>query len=715
MSLAPMLDHALAYADYGWPVFPLYEIVKGQCACRDAGCKDAGKHPRIKGWPEKASTKEATIRGWWKRSPNLGIGIRTGDGVAVLDVDPDKGGDESLAALGPMPKTVESKTGGGGRHFFFSTNGFDVKNSTGKLGDGLDTRGDRGFVVAPPSPHVSGDRYGWVNKPSKTPLAAFPDDLWHRLSQNGSRERFDTTAALEGVQEGQRDDTLWSLASKLRQSGVPIAEAEKLVVEAAAKCDPPFDESAALDKVQRAYATYPPGHQGSDRNDLANAQRLVARHGGDMRYCHPWRKWLCHDDVRWREDDTGEVERRAKDTVRSIYQEAAEEADPDRQARLAKWAVSSASAARIRSMITLADSEPGIFVLPDELDTDPWLLNVLNGTIDMRTGELREHRPADLITKLAPVEYHPNAKAPTWLNFLDHIMAGRQELVDFLQRAVGYSLTGDTREQILLMLIGAGANGKSTFIEALLAMLGDYGAVAAPGMLLTSRGDRHPTEVAALQGRRLVSSMEVGEGRRFREELVKQLTGGDTLTARRMHEDFWSFQPTHKLWLTANYKPQIRGTDLAIWRRIMLIPFDVTIPPKERDKSLPTKLQAELPGILAWAVQGCLTWQENGLEPPKDVRAATQQYRRESDPLAEFITQRCTTDDSAAKIRAGPFYAAYRGWAEAQGFNDSEILNSKRFGTEMTRRFEPGRDKQSRLYIGVSLRALEQGIPGILP
>lgn len=287
-------------------------------------------------------------------------------------------------------------------------------------------------------------------------------------------------------------------------------------------------------------------------------------------------------------------------------------------------------------MVTLAESEPGIPVLPGELDRDPWLLNVKNGTVDLRTGELRPHKRDDLITKIVPVEYDSEASCPTWLAFLNRIMDGNERLIAFLQRAAGYSLTASTQEQCFFLLYGTGANGKSVFLTTLLAVMGDYGIQAAPDLLLAKSGESHPTEVADLFGARLVVATETEAGRRLAENLVKQHTSGDRLKARFMRQDFFEFEATFKIWLATNNKPIVKGTDYAIWRRIKLIPFTVTIPPEERDKSLPAKLRQELHGILAWAVQICLEWQKYGLNEPQEVTAATCAYRDEQDILGSW-------------------------------------------------------------------------------
>lgn len=442
--------------------------------------------------------------------------------------------------------------------------------------------------------------------------------------------------------------------------------------------------------------------------DLGNAGRLVAQHGKDLRYCHPWGKWLVWDGRHWRIDDTAEVERRAKETVRSIYAEAAREPDDKRREALAKHAVRSESASRISAMIDLARSEPGIPILPHEIDADPYLLGCLNGTLDLRTGTLRPHRREDFITKLVPVEYNPNAKCPLWHAFLWRIMDGNENLIRWLQKAVGYCLTADVSEHVLFILHGVGANGKSVFLRTLLNLLGPYGKPTDPDLLLARYGEAHPTGIADLMGARLAVTIETDEGRRMNETLVKWLTGGDKLKARFMRQDFFEFEPTFKLWIATNHKPMIRGTDDGIWRRLRLIPFAVTIPEHERDPKLIEKLKAELPGILRWAVEGCILWQQEGLGMPDEVRAATQAYRQEMDVLAQFLAECCVLEPNA-KVFAKHLYPAYVKWCEENG---ERPLTQTAFGTRMAERgFEKVRWGPGWVYRGVGL--LVNGVNGV--
>ena len=475
-----------------------------------------------------------------------------------------------------------------------------------------------------------------------------------------------------------------------------------------------YDEAYSMAGIENGKVAHLPPRSGSATNltDLGNAERLVEQHGADLRYCYAWEKWLVWNGQVWRVDDTGEVERRAKATVRSIYLEAGNAEDADARKALAGHAKGSEARGRIEAMISLARSEPGIAISPEELDADPWALTTPNGTLDLRSGELRDHGREDHITKSSPVEYDPDAAAPTWAAFLERILPG-EDLRAFVQRAVGYSATGDTSEQCMMINHGTGANGKSTFQEAIAGALGDYAMRAPTEMLLAKHSSGIPNDIARLKGARFVSASETEEGRRLAESLVKDLTGQDTITARFMRAEWFDFRPTHKLWLSTNHKPEIRGTDTAIWRRIRLVPWAITIPPKEQDKKLPAKLREELPGILAWIVRGCLEWQREGLRPPTEVRRATGKYRAEMDVLAAFIDEECVVSDNAT-ASAKALYSAYKGWCEENG---EKAESQRKFGGRLKERgFESGRQttgarKGAVEWYGIGLAGGPEGSP----
>lgn len=402
-------------------------------------------------------------------------------------------------------------------------------------------------------------------------------------------------------------------------------------------------------------------------------------------------------------DASGEVERRAKDTIRLIYREAAESADDGRRKDLAKHALRSEGEGRIKAMIELARSEPGIPIQPEEMDRDPWALNVLNGSINLKTGELRPHTREDNITKLAPVEYRPDAPCAFWLSHLARIFAGNEQMLSFLQLALGYSLTALTDERAIFISHGGGANGKTTTHEVVAEILGDYAARTPTESILVKREGSIPNDVARLRGTRFVFCSEAEEGKRLGESLIKDLTGGDTLSARFMRAEWFEFEPTFKIWLATNHRPIIRGTDDAIWDRIRLIPFTVSIPPDERipRSRLMEKLTPELPGILAWLVQGARDWVRFGLGTPQEVQEATNRYRAESDVVGGFLSECCTVSKKAQAPARG-LYAAYVKWAEDNG---ERAISQTRFGTRLNERgFQRERDGMGRyVWLGIGL------------
>lgn len=371
--------------------------------------------------------------------------------------------------------------------------------------------------------------------------------------------------------------------------------------------------------------------------------------------------------------------RKAKETVTNLYVRGSATADEKQREKIIKWALQSEAEARLKAMVALAESEQNIPVRLNELDTNPWLLNVLNGTLDLRTGELRPHDPADMLSKSANAAYYPTAKCPRFLAFLDRIFEQKAELATFVQRAVGYSLTADMTEQVLFLLYGVGANGKTTFLEIIRLLLGDYAENTPFASFLARENETVRNDLARLVGARFVSSAEVRQAQRLDEVVIKQVTGGDTITARFLYREYFEFLPCFKLWLAVNHKPVIRGTEEAIWRRIRLIPFEIIIPEAERDRKLLLKLQAELPGILAWAVQGCLDWQNYGLNPPEAVTEATACYRSEMDLLGAFL-ESAIVHVPGGKIDAKRLYESYCQWCEREG---EKPLNTVWFSRNM--------------------------------
>jgi len=413
-------------------------------------------------------------------------------------------------------------------------------------------------------------------------------------------------------------------------------------------------------------------------DDDGNARRLVRDWGRVIRYPHGLGWHLCRGS-HWDADATEHVVELARVTARRILLEAGVAVQQGGtladEAALSKHAQRSKSERAIAAMLRLARADQhALAIRPEQLDADPWALNVANGTLDLRTGALRNHSREDLFTHLVPIAYDKEATAPRWERFLLEV-CGDVDLALYLQRAVGYTLTGLTTEQVLFLLYGTGANGKTTALEIIRKLLGGSGrrslAIAASFETLLHQerrggGESASPDLARMAGRRLVVAVEADAGRRLNEERIKALTGTDTISARRLYQDSFEFVPVLKLWLGCNHRPIIRGADKAIWRRVKLIPFTVTFGPGTLDPNLPATLDGELPGILRWAVEGALAWQREGLGEAKAVTAATEGYREDSDVLGEFLSDRCALSEHAW-VSSSDLHATYRKWSEDRG------------------------------------------------
>lgn len=424
--------------------------------------------------------------------------------------------------------------------------------------------------------------------------------------------------------------------------------------------------------------------------DEGNAMRLADRFGASLRYAGELGGWLFWDGARWAHDgnDVEPINLMAQCIV-EIDQEAQQVGEGERRREMVQWVRASQKWERTRSQVTRASKLRELQAKVDQFDGNPWLLNCLNGVVDLRTGDLHAPSPEHYSSLIAPHAFDVEAQCPRFDQFLNEVFAGDRDIIDFIWRGIGYSLTGSTREQVLFFCYGYGANGKSTFLETVMHVLGTYAGTSAPGLLLESKQERHPTEVADLRGRRFVACVEVGEGRRFAEETVKRLTGSDALKARFMRRDFFEFKPSHKLWLAANHKPIVRGTDEAIWRRLPMVPFVVTFRDEgdrrdgpRKDKALLEKLFKEAPGILAKAVRYAKQWHEDGLQPPAVVIEATREYREEQDLLGSFLDQECLLS-SEAWDTSGNLYTAYRNWCEDSG---EHVVSQRQFGLALTER-----------------------------
>jgi putative DNA primase/helicase len=443
-----------------------------------------------------------------------------------------------------------------------------------------------------------------------------------------------------------------SVASRSRKSRKPSAKAPAIKLDVAKQQEPQRTKS-----LPQKFA----------KTDLGNARRLVALHGADLRYCKPWKSWLIWDGKRWTVDRTGEIDRRAKSTVDGMKLEAKGMDEEDaRKEKLFRHCTRSQNAARLAGMCRVAESESQVVITPEELDKDPFLFNCKNGTLDLKNGTLRQFRRSDMLTKLSPVEFSESATCPKFEEFLKQITNGDVDLMSYLQRIFGYCMTGSVKEKALFIFVGDGNNGKTTLLEAFRHVLGDYAGQIPIESLLKSNDSKIPNDVAQLNQKRFVTSSEPSSGRAFNSALMKYITGMGTLQARELYKEFFEFAPTFKLFIDANLKPRVPGDDMAVWNRIYVVPFGVTIRKEEMDKDLMAKLKDEAPGIFNWALQGCLDWQKNGLQEPEAVRKASAAYREEMDTVARFITECCELG-TGCEARTAELYFAYSEWCEQEG------------------------------------------------
>jgi putative DNA primase/helicase len=440
------------------------------------------------------------------------------------------------------------------------------------------------------------------------------------------------------------------------------------------------------------------------RTDLGNAERFVDTHRDRVLWCPTRKAYLCWDGKRYAWDERGEAVKLAHLTARGIFHEAADAESEEEQKAITKWALASQNESRINAM--LSQARPYLAVGMEELDRDPWLVNCQNGTLDLRTGRLKDHDPTDRITKIVPEDYDPDASCPRFKRFLKEALVDNA-LINFVKRYSGYTLTGITRERLLAILYGLGKNGKTTLVELLHEVLGDYARNTDVETLLIKKYQGVGNDVAALKGARFVSAAEVEKGRRLAESKVKQLTGRDTVTARFLFGENFDFRPEFKLWLSTNNKPVIQGTDDAIWDRIRLIPFTQRFDGPKADTKLPDKLRGELAGVFAWMVEGCLEWQEHGLEEPKTVTDATKQYREEMDTLASFLDETCVIGPSY-RVLAETLYQRYAMWCDKSGERkDPKKAFVARLGERGfdRRRETAGVNKGRYIWLGIGFRS----------
>jgi putative DNA primase/helicase len=695
-------EAALSYVRNTWPVFATHSITaSGECTCQNSKCSKQGKHPATRHGFKDATRDPKEIADCFKNTPfNVAIATGKESGLFVLDVDKKSGGYESLEKLGPLPETLTVNTGGGGKHLYYKyPPGITIGISAGELAAGLDTRGEGGYVIAPPSKHISGGVYSWENPDAE--IADIPSHLLEAilaLDKKPKQPRSKDKEVDATIAEGSRNDTLASIAGTFLRKGLTEdALCNVLKVVNQEQCFPPLPEEEVEILSKGMIARYGKHSQENFMDltqytdtDLGNAQCFVERHGYGIRYCHTRKQWLIWTGKFWKPDMSGEITRLAIETVENIhfsdFQFILAEGDPSKaQKEYKKHIKNSKQNAKLKAMLEIACNLEAVVILEEELDSNKWLLNLDNGTLDLNGCELKAHRKEDYITKILPHTYDKNAKCPVFDKFLNEITVGNKGKATYLQQITGYSLTGETKEHAAFFLIGDGANGKSTYISTMHFLLRAYAASTSMATFAKHKSDRIRSDIAGLAGTRFVSILEWNEEDHLDEGMFKRVTGGDIVKERLLYKEFFEFKPEFKLFFALNDLPSIKGHGEGVWRRIKVIPFNAFFPPEKQDKDLTSKLELEISGILNWAIEGLKSWQLWGLQVPEEVSQATEDYLANMDTIGAFIRQECVLGDSHSIERA-ELHRLYELWCGESGHQSLSRFNlvkmlSKRFQT----------------------------------
>ncbi|MCL2402776.1 MAG: phage/plasmid primase, P4 family [Coriobacteriia bacterium] len=705
-----MLVTALQYAAQGLAVFPLEPNSKAPLGrLAPNGFKNATKDPEL-------------IKSWWQQEPNAGIGIACGavsGGLFVVDIDVrDNDGKEALktwleASSATLPETATVTTGSGGVHYYYRSNE-PTKCKNGIMAS-VDIKGEGGYIVAPPSIHPSGNPYQWMHGLSlaEVPITEANNTVLELASLSSIKGRkLDVRKTKNSVGEGSRNTTLASHLGSLRNKGwgLDALEAEAIRFNHA-NLSPALSEFEALGVAQSIYS-YPVHHEAvaaqitfvdepllakltilrpEDESRYRNTEQGWGYLFADVfkdeaRFCPERKTWFTYDGTRWKHDRSslaaGELTKRLADALHVYLLQIPENVRAQFGEGWKKWQ------RRNTRDIILKDAAGVYPVTLADFDADPYLLNVLNGTLNLKTGELQPHRASDLITRLAPVTYDPQVTFPRWIGFIDEVMQGKQDTIKCLQQCFGYALAGSTNLEKMFILYGAKSrNGKSTLAEAVLGTLGEYGATADPEMLSTNRktggGMKATEDLARLDGTRFVSVSEPPKSMNLDSAKLKQWTGSDSIKARYLHENSFEYKPQFKLFLNTNDLPVASDTALFKSRRMVLIPFERHFTEAEQDTTLKQQFSTNVAksAILNWLLEGWQSLQSEGLTMPSSVAAAVDEYRAESDAIRRFVDERLEVD-AEGEIKTTVLLNSFQEWARANGL---EPLNSNSFKGELER------------------------------
>lgn len=758
-------DAAVGYARLGYRVIPVQWITgDGNCHCkRGAACASPGKHPVPDDWPDHATAAEDRITMVWWRSwlqepadgsdrndwcPLANVGIVTGraSGIFVVDIDPVNGGDDTLRRLeqhhGELPLTRIHSTGSGGTHYFFRYPAeITVRNSKSLLGRGIDIRGDRGFVVAPPS--ISGVGSYEINPAHDRVVAEAPFWLLERLREADQDQRGEmvtdtapvrpsgnwrayVTAAVRAeagtlarTAEGrnnQLNSSAFSLGTLGAHGLLDEETAWRALLEACGACgvlqeDGQYQCRATFRSGWRSGMQQPrdlPADRDLDemqwhrrpRTEYGLAHRLVEHFGDELRWNLSTGKWMHFSGGCWSQVTAVTAFQLVQTMIEKLmvtegrfYSREPEEnanGDPGKVTPyqdFEAWVKKQQTTTKTNNVVSAARGLPIMQVRQDEFDSDEMLLNCMNGVLDLRTGTLTEHKPDQMLAMQAAARHVPGAQCPRWLDHLEQVLPD-PAVRSYFHRIAGYSVTGKTGEQAFFLHHGNGANGKSVTMDVISGVLGTYAQIVPVETLMERRGsgDRIPNDVARMQGKRFLIASETKSGKKLDEQFMKSFTGDSKMVARFMRGEFFEFDVTGKLHLSTNHLPDLSQSN-SIWRRNHLLPWEVTIPDEEQEKDLAERIIAdEAAGVLGWLVEGCLLWQAEGLAPPERALIAKAEYRKGQDIFGGFIQDRLevTPGDEKHFAPGTAVYAAYQGWCAANGHK--QPMNKKHFVDALGRR-----------------------------
>lgn len=727
-----MLEEALKYAAIGWAIHPV----------------NKSKRPLTVHGSLDATCDIAIIQEWYTQKKGAGIALATGDRskIAVIDLDYGKEEyipfiEEFIKMFGVRRAAIQSSTGSGGTHLFFKIpEGKTVSNAVAFKGfKGVDIRGTGGYVVLPPSYNDVG-QYLWKEgcSPFENVLEDAPEFL-HTTTRT-FKLNYEQSSRLE---KGTRNTSMASIAGRLRSSGLDRQELlEEMRQQNKELCVPPLTDEE-VEKIVDSICRYPAQNNRIQVSDVANepipessnteeaptlrdllrfprtdagrAELIRFLHRGQIKYNFRDGKYYLWDGIRWRKDTTDQVNNIVVNAARRLQQASqAIQDDSDRKDALSK-AKQMENTDKIRSCLSVFRSLGDVATEGDEWDANNYLLGVKNGVVDLRTGELLPANRENLMVMDTKVNYNPQATCPRWEQFISEVFNDDKQLIDFVQKASGYALTGLTSEQCIFLLVGDGSNGKSVFLSTIMSVLGDYGTVANFSTFEKQllQNTTQTNDIASLAGKRLVTSSETSATATFNEARIKALTGGEKMSARFLYQEAFSFAPVLKLWLAVNHAPRVQDDSYGFWRRIRRINFTRQFLNNQADQQLPNKLQDELEGILMWMIRGAVRWFKEGLNIPDAVQKAVDEYRNVSDTVVSFVQSCIESADDAVVVSAEDLFARYGTWCRTGNIPLHERMSREAFHTAAAKHLKTKlNDRGRKVYYGIKVIQPEDTVNG---